>query len=146
MKLLISTFFTLLLIGSAGSSYGQDVEETKLLAEQGDALAQYTLGLMYYYGNDVPENDAEAVKWYRLAAEQGHVNAQWNLGTMYGKGESVPQNDLKAYVWLSVAVAQGSEDAKTNRDIASERLTRDQKAQGQEIAAKCFGSDYKDCE
>jgi hypothetical protein len=26
MKLLISTFFTLLLIGSAGSSYGQDIE------------------------------------------------------------------------------------------------------------------------
>ena len=34
MKLLISTFFTLLLIGSAGGSYGQGFEETKRLSTQ----------------------------------------------------------------------------------------------------------------
>ena len=27
----------------------------------------------------VPEDDKEAVKWYRLAAEQGHAKAQFNL-------------------------------------------------------------------
>jgi TPR repeat protein len=27
-----------------------------------------------------PEDDAEAVKWYRKAAEQGLANAQFNLG------------------------------------------------------------------
>ena len=61
MKLLIPTFFTLLL-GFAGSSYGQDFEETKLLAEQGDAIAQSDLGIMYENGLGVPENDVEAVK------------------------------------------------------------------------------------
>jgi hypothetical protein len=61
MKLLISTFFTLLLIGFAGGSYGQpDFEETKLLAEQGNAFAQHNLGLMYADGEGVPENDVEA--------------------------------------------------------------------------------------
>ena len=34
MKLIISTFFTLLLIGSAGGSYGQGFEETKRLSTQ----------------------------------------------------------------------------------------------------------------
>jgi len=44
MKLLISTFFTLVLLGFAGSSYGQtDFEVTKLLAKQGEAFAQYNL-------------------------------------------------------------------------------------------------------
>jgi hypothetical protein len=44
MKLLISTFFTLVLLGFAGGSYGQtDFEVTKLLAEQGEAFAQYNL-------------------------------------------------------------------------------------------------------
>ncbi|MGY8790049.1 MAG: tetratricopeptide repeat protein [Pseudomonadales bacterium] len=82
----MTTFFTLLL-GFAGSSYGQDFEETKLLAEQGDATAQNNLGLMYANGEGVPENDVEAVKLYRLAAEQGYAPAQNNLGVMYEKGE-----------------------------------------------------------
>ena len=38
------------------------------LAEQGVASAQYNLALMYANGEGVPENDAEAVKWYRKAA------------------------------------------------------------------------------
>jgi uncharacterized protein len=35
--------------------------------------AQYNLGVMYAIGQGVPEDDAEAVKWYRKAAEQGHA-------------------------------------------------------------------------
>ena len=101
---------------------------------------------MYANGEGVPENDVEAVKLYRLAAEQGYAPAQNNLGVMYEKGEGVPENDVKAYVWYSVAAAQGDFAARGNRDIVSERLTPDQRARGQEIAAKCFESDYQDCE
>ena len=43
----------------------------RTMAEQGVAKAQYNLGLMYYKGEGVPEDDKQAVKWYRLAAEQG---------------------------------------------------------------------------
>ena len=35
----------------------------------------------------MPQDDAEAVRWYRLAAEQGHVSAQNNLGVMYSTGD-----------------------------------------------------------
>ncbi len=52
----------------------------KALAEQGMAAAQYNLALMYDNGEGVPENDAEAVKWYRKAADQGNAEAQSNLG------------------------------------------------------------------
>ena len=38
------------------------------LAESGMPAAQTNLGLMYSQGSGTPENDAEAVKWYRLAA------------------------------------------------------------------------------
>ena len=41
------------------------------LADQGDANAQYNLGLMYQKGKGVPQDYKEAVKWYMLAAEQG---------------------------------------------------------------------------
>jgi uncharacterized protein len=70
---------TILLLSSA--AYGQDFEETKLLAEQGDVVAQPNLGVMYDNGNGVPENDVEAAKWYRLAAERGLAKAQFNLVT-----------------------------------------------------------------
>jgi TPR repeat protein len=45
------------------------------LAEQGGAKAQYNLGQMYRDGQGVPQDYAEAVKWYRLAAEQGYADA-----------------------------------------------------------------------
>jgi TPR repeat protein len=147
MKLLISTFVPLLFIGFAGGAYGQpDFEETKRAAEQGYARAQYNLGQMYRKGDGVPENDAEAVKWYLLAAGQGYARAQSNLGVMYRRGDGVPQNDLRAYVWLSMAAAKGNENAKGNRDIAAGRLTPEQLTRGQELATKCFESEYQDCE
>jgi len=34
----------------------------------------------------VPQDDAEAAKWYRKAADQGHANAQFNLGLYYDLG------------------------------------------------------------
>ena len=51
------------------------LEDVRTCAEQGDARAQYNLGLMYARGDGVPEDDAEAVRWWRLAAEQGDVYA-----------------------------------------------------------------------
>jgi len=151
MKPLLNTtlLFLLLVIGIAGGVSGQDVpdfEETRRLAEQGHARAQSNLGFMYDNGDGVPENDAEAVRWYRLAAEQGHARAQSNLGFMYDNGDGVPQNNLRAYVWFSVAAAQGHENARTNRDIVSDELTPEQLARGQDMATRCFESDFQDCE
>ena len=65
MKPLLNTtlLFLLLVIGIAGGVSGQDVpdfEETRRLAEQGNATAQFTLGAMYDFGVAVPEDDAEA--------------------------------------------------------------------------------------
>ena len=65
-------------------------------AEQGNAAAQSNLGVMYANGEGVPEDDAEAVRWYRLAAEQGYAAAQFNLGFMYANGEGVPEDDAEA--------------------------------------------------
>ena len=47
---------------------------------------------MYRNGEGVPQDYAQAVKWYRKAAEQGYANAQFNLGLMYTKVEGVPQD------------------------------------------------------
>ena len=50
-------------------------------AEQGNADAQYMLGVAYMSGDGVVQDEAEAMKWYRKAAEQGHVGAKSSLNT-----------------------------------------------------------------
>ena len=79
----------------------------RLAADQGDANAQYNLGLKYASGEGVPEDDAEAVRWYRLAADQGLAIAQNNLGLMYASGEGVPEDDAEAVRWYRLAADQG---------------------------------------
>ena len=103
-------------------------------AAQGHAWAQYNLGVRYAEGRGVPEDDAEAVKWFRKAAEQGHVGAQNNLGVMYDDGEGVPEDDVQAYAWFNIAAAQGNDNAEHNKKIIAESMTREQRAQAQELA------------
>ncbi len=49
--------------------YATALREMQLLAEQGNASAQFNLGFMYNKGQGVPQDYTEAVKWYRLAAD-----------------------------------------------------------------------------
>jgi len=49
-------------------------------------------------------------------------------------------------MWWSVAAEQGNESARGNRDIVADRLVPDQLARGQDMATRCFESDYQDCE
>ena len=47
------------------------VSETRTRAEEGNAKAEANLGNMYFHGRGVPQDYAEAVRWYRKAADQG---------------------------------------------------------------------------
>ena len=44
-------------------------------AEQGDAEAQYNLGLAYWLGDGISEDKPQAVYWWSKAAEQGNADA-----------------------------------------------------------------------
>jgi hypothetical protein len=52
------------------------------LAEQGDAIVQFNLGLLYYWGHGVLQDSVqdyvEAHKWFDLAAAQGNLSAAGN--------------------------------------------------------------------
>ncbi len=106
------------------------------LARQGDAGAQFNLGIMYANGRGVPQNDAEAVKWYRLAADQGDAGAQSNLGIMYANGRGVPQNYVLAYMWSNLASAGGNAYGGKNRDEVAAKMTPAQIAEAQRLAAE----------
>jgi uncharacterized protein len=78
------------------------------LADNGLAVAQFNLGLMYDNGQGIPRDDAAAVRWYQKAADQGHVKAQSNLGFMYLNGRGTAQSFTEAFKWFRKA-------ADTNR-------------------------------
>lgn len=76
----ISQDFNVGLAAYQRGDYATTLKEWKPLAEQGDADAQYNLGVMYGDGDGVPQDYAEAMRWYRAAARQGNASAQYNLG------------------------------------------------------------------
>ena len=45
-------------------------------ANQGNADAQYNVGLCYYYGDGVKQDYKEAMKWYELAAQKNVFMAE----------------------------------------------------------------------
>ncbi|HEV8329150.1 MAG TPA: tetratricopeptide repeat protein [Nitrospiraceae bacterium] len=87
------------------------------LAEQGDALAQYNLGVLYRKGRGVPQDDVQARQWYEKAAAQGQAKAQYNLGTLYLNGGGVPKDYQQALRWFRMAADQGEALAQTKIGI-----------------------------
>jgi hypothetical protein len=61
----------ILLVVLTTVAFAQDFKEMKKIAEQGDAMAQYLLGAMYYKGDGVKQDFAKAKFWYEKAAAQG---------------------------------------------------------------------------
>jgi len=84
-------------------------------AEKGSPLGQFLLGLMYKEGGssgseNIPENEAEADKWFRKAfdgirskAEQGIPEAQRVLGMMYAGGLGLARDGKEADRWFQKA-------------------------------------------
>ena len=105
------------LTAAQSGDFATALKEWKPLAEEGNAVAQNNLGLMYHNGWGVPQDYKEAVYWYRLAVEQGYAIAQYNLGLMYEKGKGVPQDDKEAARLYRLAAEQGYADAQGNLGV-----------------------------
>lgn len=75
---------------------------------QSDAEAHIKSGLKYEYGQGVPQDDQEAVRYYRLAADQGNALAQYHLGYMYLAGRGVSQEDQEAARFFRLSADQGN--------------------------------------
>jgi TPR repeat protein len=112
-------FVALVLLGTpwadaTAQTTPSEAEFIQQQAEQGDAEAQFHLGLRYSFGYELPQNDVEAAVWYRKAADQGHAVAQFHLGYMYDFGQGVSQDDTQAMAWYSRAADQGHISAQAN--------------------------------
>ncbi len=97
--------------------YATALKEWRLAAAQGDADAQYGLGVIYKHARGVPQDYEQALHWYSLAAEQGQASAQTNLGEMYDNGLGVPQDHTEAVRWFRRAAEQGNAIAQFSLGI-----------------------------
>ena len=141
-------------LSDAKSAYnaGNYEKAAKLLvtqAQQGNAEAQFNLGLMYDNGQGVPKDYKEAAKWYRLAAEQGDALAQANLGLMYSNGQGAPQDYVLAYMWTNIAAANAParelKQIANYRDSIAKNITPKQIVEAQERAIICTANTFKGC-
>jgi TPR repeat protein len=89
------------------------------VAENGDAVAQYSLGkLLENGGAGVPRDLVAAAKWYQRSASQGISAAQNNLGLMYAQGRGVPQDVARAAKFWRDAAAKDHVIAQFNLGLA----------------------------
>ena len=128
--------------------YEDAFREWRLLAEQGDAFSEYTLGELYANGSGVPQDYREAVKWWKLAAEELPL-ARHNLGVMYNNGWGIPQDYVLAHMWFNIAASLVPSDileewAEARSDIAK-LMTPEQIAEAQKLARECVAKNYKGC-
>ena len=133
------------LTAAQSGDFATALKEWKPHAGQGDADAQYNLGLMYKNGWGVPQDDKEAVRWYTLASEQEHAKAQYNLGVMYALGEGVIKDYVYAHMWGNIASMNGNDKGETLRGYVAEKMTSSQIEEAQRLARKCIKKNYKGC-
>ena len=87
--------------------YGEAAKAWRPLAEGGDAMAQFNLGLLHETGRGVAEDLAQAAAWYERAALQGVTQAQFNLALLHQTGRGVEKDGTHALYWLEVAARHG---------------------------------------
>lgn len=90
------------------------LEELSSRAQQGDASAQYALGMRYYVGKDVLKSYETAISWFRTAAAQGDCHAMAYLGICYYAGLGVERNIQEAFNWTHQAAEYGDNASMRN--------------------------------
>ena len=106
-------------------------------AEQGDAGAQFNLGVIYENGEGVARDDKTAAQWYKLAAEQGNADAQYNLGLMYLWGRGIPKDLIYAYMWADI-VASAGEEYSDMLNVVKEEMTPSQITGGKKTGTRMY--------
>jgi TPR repeat protein len=90
-------------------SVTQAVAAGRARAAAGEALAQFSIGSLLYYGST---DTAEAVDWLRKAAAQAYPPAEFQVGQLYEFGFGVDRDLPQALVWYRRAADHGSASAQ----------------------------------
>ncbi len=119
MKLHFQTISLIILFVFQINIFAEEDQRLTVLeaANQGDASAQRTLGIMYLAQSNTVQSDTRAAYWLRKAADQGDAGAQRTLGIMYLQGRGVPPDDAQAAQLFQKAALQGDQEAQINLGV-----------------------------
>ena len=67
----------------SGTLAPSEIARVQQMAADGDLCAQYSLGVLYAEGQEVPQDYVQALRWYRLAADKGLAEAKRPFGPLY---------------------------------------------------------------
>lgn len=98
------------------------------LAIEGNAEAQYQVGLIYHDGQGVPKDPCVSVVWMEKAARQSHPRAALMMGFTFFFGSGVRENLELAYRWASLAHKVGHPEAESQMFVFGHDLTPEQKS------------------
>ena len=93
---------------------------------------------MYGNGRGVPENDAEAVKWWRKAAMQDVPAHKLHSVCHIWKAVVCQENDVMGYAWIIAAAAKGDKNAQKIKSLIRNKMTPSQIEKAQAIALRFF--------
>ena len=85
----------------------KNVEFLSKLANEGDAEAQFLLGLNY-----LENHSDKAIYWLEKAAFQDFSSAQYFLGLLYQEGQGVEKSIEKSQFWLEKSAENNNVDAQ----------------------------------
>lgn len=101
-------------------NYSDALKSYEAASEQGDALGEYNLALMYEYGKGVPVDYQKAKALFTSAADKGVDEAMNQLGGMYFYGWGQPRNTQQALSWYKKAAELGNSNALYSLGLLSE--------------------------
>jgi localization factor PodJL len=92
-------------------------ESIRQAAMSGEAEAQFFIGGRFLDGTSIPQDFAQAAKWYHRAALQGLAPAQYRLATLFERGSGVQQDKEEARRWYERAALKGNVRAMHNLGV-----------------------------
>ena len=126
--------------------YAAAVAKWRGVAQSGNREAQSLLGIMYAFGQGVPQDYPQAIAWLRMAAAQGETKAQFKLGSMYANGQGFPRAYQRAAMWFAVAAEGGHPKAGAALAKSAQELSANALAAAKRQAQICIKREFQGCE
>lgn len=96
-------------LDAADADVDRALAAARAQAEAGDAVAQFSLGSLTYFG---AQDTAQGIAWIQKAAAQQFAPAEFHMGQAHDFGFGVAQDDRQALAWYRRAADHGSAPAQ----------------------------------
>ena len=130
-------------------SHVESYEILMALAEKGNAIAQYFLGLMHLSPIDqtIEMDKDKGLMFIKIAAKNNHIPALEYLGNLYAYSDLVDLNPQKSHTYFYlVALKQNSTDIGYHQIIEDEfKLSQAEIMDSIERAVACIKKNFDNC-